>query len=296
MFYTMVNQVANQTANGNATTPFDDIELFGQPITDNIIYEISTLDIIFFLLVLIIGLVLVRIVTGSIKKRLIKMKAGELLADFTGRILRIVLNVFVIAIAIGFLGVDVGAALISLSVVMGFVLGFALGDTLGNFAAGFMIAITKPFKVGDYVDIAGQSGSIVSVGISITELDTLDNKHVIIPNKAVWGGAVVNYTHHDTRRVDMTTGVSYNDDLNLALKTTMDIVTAHPKVLKDPAPQIEISEMGDSSVNIVIRPWSKTADYWDVFFDLQKSLKEGYDKAGLSIPYPQTDVHMIGKN
>ena len=284
MFSMMQNQVV-----------MEDYELLGQRLGDAIIFEISLLDIIFFLLVLIIGLVVAKIVAGSVKKRLLKMKAGELLAEFTGRILTIILYVFVIGVAIGFLGVDVGAALVSISVVMGFVLGFALGDTLGNFAAGFMIAITKPFAVGDYVDVAGQSGSIKSVGISITELNTPDNKHVIIPNKAVWGGAVVNYTHHDTRRVDMTTGVSYEDDLNLALKTTMDIVTAHPKVLKSPAPQIEIAEMADSSVNIVIRPWSKTSDYWDVFFDLQKSLKEGYDKAGLSIPYPQTDVHMIGK-
>ena len=198
-------------------------------------------------------------------------------------------------IAISFLGVNVGAALVSISVVMGFVLGFALGDTLGNFAAGFMIAITKPFKVGDFVDVAGQSGSIKSVGISITELNTGDNKHVIIPNSKVWGGAVVNYTKHGTRRVDMKTGVGYDDDLDLALKTTMDIVTAHPKVLKDPAPQIVIAEMADSSVNLIIRPWSKTADYWTVYFDLQKSLKEGYDKAGLGIPFPQMDVTIIEK-
>ena len=275
--------------------PIEQWEIGDIVLGDPIIFGISLLDFIFFLLVLIIGIIAVRIVAGSIKKRLLKMNAGELLADFTGRILRIILSVFVLGIAIGFLGVNVGAALVSLSVVMGFVLGFALGDTLGNFAAGFMIAITKPFKVGDFVDIAGQSGSIKSVGISITELNTPDNKHVIIPNKAVWGGAVVNYTRYDTRRVDMKTGVSYEDDLNLALKTTMDIVTAHPKVLKSPAPQIEIAEMADSSVNIVIRPWSNTSDYWDVFFDLQKSLKEGYDKAGLSIPYPQADVHMIDK-
>jgi len=224
------------------------------------------------------------------------MKAGDILADFTARILRIVLSIFVIGIAIGFLGVNVGAALVSVSVVLGFVLGFALGDTLSNFAAGFMIAITKPFKKGDYVDVAGQSGSVKSVGISITELNTPDNKHVIIPNKAVWGGSIVNYSNYPTRRVDMTTGVGYGDSLDLALKTTMDIVTAHPKVLKDPAPQVVIAEMADSSVNLVIRPWSNTADYWDVFFDLQKSLKEGYDKAGLNIPYPQTDVHIIEKS
>ena len=272
------------------------IILFGQDLEADIMMGISLLDIILFVLVMVIGIIVVRIVAGSVKKRLIKMKAGDILADFTSRILRIVLSIFVIGIAIGFLGVNVGAALVSVSVVLGFVLGFALGDTLSNFAAGFMIAITKPFQKGDYVDVAGQSGSVKSVGISITELNTPDNKHIIIPNKAVWGGSIVNYSKHPTRRVDMTTGVGYDDNLDLALKTTMDIVTAHPKVLKDPAPQVVIAEMADSSVNLVIRPWSKNADYWDVFFDLQKSLKEGYDQAGLNIPYPQTDVHMIEKN
>jgi len=272
------------------------IILFGQDLEAEIMMGISLLDIILFLLVLVIGIIVVRIVAGSVKKRLIKMDAGDILADFTARILRIVLSIFVVGIAIGFLGVNVGAALVSISVVLGFVLGFALGDTLSNFAAGFMIAITKPFQAGDYVDVAGQSGSIKSVGISITELITPDNKHIIIPNKAVWGGSIVNYSKFPTRRVDMTTGVGYDDNLDLALKTTMDIIAAHPKVLKDPAPQVVIAEMADSSVNLIIRPWSNGADYWDVFFDLQKSLKEGYDKAGLSIPYPQADVHMIEKN
>lgn len=290
MFYDIVNQT-----NTTATSPIENIEILGMRLGDPILFGISLLDFIMFLLVLIIGIVVARIVAGSVKNHLLKLKAGELLAEFMGRILRIVLYIFVIGVALGFLGVNVGAALVSISVVMGFVLGFALGDTLSNFAAGFMIAITKPFKVGDYVDVAGQSGSIKSVGISITELNTPDNKHIIIPNKAVWGGSIVNYTKHDTRRVDMKTGVGYEDDLDLALKTTMDIVTAHPKVLKSPAPQVVIAEMADSSVNIVIRPWARTGDYWDVFFDLQKSLKEGYDRAGLNIPYPQTDVHLIDK-
>ena len=197
-----VNQV-NQTA----TSPIDDIELLGMRLGDPIIFDISLLDIIFFLLVLVIGIVIARIVSSSIKARLVKMNVGDILADFTSRILRIVLYVFVIGIAIGFLGVNVGAALVSVSVVLGFVLGFALGDTLSNFAAGFMIAITKPFKAGDYVDVAGQSGSVKSVGISITELNTPDNKHIIIPNKAVWGGSILNNSKYPTRMVDMSTGV-----------------------------------------------------------------------------------------
>lgn len=268
--------------------------LFGYDLATEIMYGITGMDIIMFLLVLLIGFIIVRIVSGSIRKRLMKMKVGELLADFASRLVRIILYLFVVGIAIGFIGVNVGTALVSVSVVLGFVLGFALGDTLGNFAAGFMIAITKPFKKGDYVDVAGQSGSVKSVGMSITELITPDNKHIIIPNKSVWGGAVINYTKFNHRRVDLTVGVGYDDNLDTVIKTTLDIVGSHPKVATKPAPQIKVLEHGASSVNLVVRPWARTEDYWDVFFDLQKALKEGYDKAGISIPYPQTDVHIVG--
>jgi small-conductance mechanosensitive channel len=269
------------------------VELFGYDLDTEIMYGITAMDIIVFLLVLLIGYIVVRLVSGSIKKRLLKMKAGELLADFTCRILRIVLYIFVVGIALTFLGINVGAALIAVSVVLGFVLGFALGDTLGNFAAGFMIAITKPFKKGDYVEVAGQDGTIMSVGISITELKTPDNKHVIIPNRAVWSSPVINYTRFDIRRIDLTVGVGYGDDLEHVIKTTMDIVSSNPKIATKPEPQIEVVEMAASSVDLVVRPWVRTEDYWDVYFELQKALKTGYDKAGISIPYPQTDVHIV---
>jgi len=269
------------------------IILFDYDLEQELMFGISALEIIMFLLVLLIGFIAARIAAGSVKKRLMKMKVGKILADFTSRIIRMVLYVFVVGIALGFLGVNVGAALVSVAVVLGFVLGFALGDTLSNFAAGFMIAVTKPFKQGDYVDVAGQSGSVVSVGISITELNTPDNKHVVIPNKAVWGGSIVNYSRHSIRRVDMSVGVGYADNLDHVIKTTLDIVNAHPKVATKPAVQVAVLEMGDSSVNLVIRPWTRTEDYWEVFHDLQKSLKQGYDDAGISIPYAQMDVHLV---
>ena len=271
-----------------------DIKIAGYGLEEPLpLIGLSLWNIILFLAVLVIGIIIVRIATDALKKWMIKAKITEILAEFTTRVLRIILYVFVIGTALGFLGVEIGAALISISVVLGFVLGFALGDTLSNIASGFMVAITKPFKAGDYVTANGESGVIKNVGISVTELDTVDNKHIIIPNKLVWGGNITNYTKHPTRRVDMQIGVGYEDDLDKVIKTTMSLLKADKRVLSDPEPQVAVSEMADSSVNLVIRPWVKTEDYWGFFFDFQKALKQKYDKEGISIPFPQRDVHLF---
>ena len=254
---------------------------------------ISLWNIIMFLAVLIVGIIVVRIVSSALKKWMIKAKIAEILAEFTTRVIRLIMYVFVIGTALAFLGIEIGAALVSVSVVLGFVLGFALGDTLSNIASGFMVAVTKPFKAGDYVTANGESGVIKNVGISVTELDTIDNKRVIIPNKLVWGGNITNFTKHPTRRVDMQVGVGYEDDLDKVIKTTLSVLKADKRVLSDPAPQVAVSEMADSSVNFVVRPWVKTEDYWDFFFDFQKAIKQKFDKEGISIPFPQRDVHLF---
>jgi len=254
---------------------------------------ISLWNIILFIAVLIIGIIVVRIATGALKKWMIKGKIAEILAEFITRVIRLILFVFVFGTALAFLGIEIGAALISVSVVLGFVLGFALGDTLSNIASGFMVAVTKPFKAGDYVTVNGESGVIKNVGISVTELDTIDNKRVIIPNKLVWGGNITNFTKHPTRRVDMKVGVSYEDDLDKVIKITMGLLKADKRVLSDPEPQVAVSEMADSSINLVVRPWVKTEDYWGFFFDFQKAVKQKYDKEGISIPFPQRDVHLF---
>jgi small-conductance mechanosensitive channel len=270
------------------------ITLFGVDIEEPLpLIGVSIWNIIMFIVVLLVGVLVIRFVARYMKKSMLRAKLSELLAEFLTRIFRITLYVFLIFISLGFLGLDVGSALIALSVVMGFVLGFAFGDTLSNMAAGFMIAMTRPFKVGDYVQISGESGTIRCVGISLTELNTPDNKLVVIPNKLVWGSNIVNYSKFPIRRVDMQVGVSYGDDLNKVMKTAMTIVKSHPNVLEDPAPQVAVSEMGDSAVVFVVRPWTKTEDYWGVFFGLQKKLKEGLEKEGISIPFPQMDVHTI---
>ncbi|MEF8848669.1 MAG: mechanosensitive ion channel family protein [Candidatus Thermoplasmatota archaeon] len=209
------------------------------------------------------------------------------------RVAKILLLIVVLLIAVSAVGINVGAGLVSIAVVFGFVIGLAFQDMLSNLAAGFMIALTKPFKVGDYVDAAGMSGIIQNVGISNTTLLTVDNKKVIIPNSKVWGDAITNYTAMDTRRIDITVGVGYDDDIGKAMKIASELVNNHDKVLSDPAPMVATNGLGDSSVNLIVRPWVKTSDYWPVRRELLKEIKEAYDEAEINIPYPQTDVHLF---
>jgi len=250
-------------------------------------------NVIAALIVIIVGYFVMVILSKYVRKVMIKAKFAEILAEFTYRIVKVILLIFVFSIAIGFLGVDVGAALVSISVVFGLVFGLAFQDTLGNLTAGFMIAITKPFKKDDYVDVAGLSGSIANVGISITTLITLDNKRVIIPNSKVWGDPIINYTALKTRRIDMNVGIGYSDDISKAISIAMNLLKNHKDVLKDPAPMVAVDELADSSVNLIIRPWVKTEDYWTIKWELTQKIKELFDKEGISIPFPQTDVHLF---
>lgn len=250
-------------------------------------------NVLVAILVLIIGYLFVAIVVRYIRHAMKKANMAKLLIEFVSRVAKIMLLIVILFVAVSVLGIDVGAGLVSISVVFGFVIGFAFQDMLGNLAAGFMIALTKPFKIGDYVDAAGISGSIQHVGVSNTTLLTPDNKKVIIPNSKVWGDAITNYTAMNTRRVDLVVGIGYNDNIGKAIKIASDLVKGHENVLADPAPLVATDELGDSSVDLIIRPWVNTSDYWDVKRDLIKKIKEAFDEAGINIPYPQRDVHLF---
>jgi len=255
--------------------------------------DITLFSLISAIIVIVVGYIVAVLVSRYIYRAMLKAKMAKILAIFTGRVIKILLIIFVVAIGIGFLGVDVGAALISVSVVSGFVLGFAFQETLGNLAAGFMIAITKPFRVGDYVDIAGQSGSINDVGASITTMTTVDNKRVIIPNSKIWGNPIVNYTALNKRMIDMRVGISYSDNMGKAIKTTMNVLKANKKVLNDPAPIVAVANLGDSSVDLLVRPWVDTSNYWGTKWELTQQIKEAFDKEKISIPFPQRDIHIF---
>jgi len=253
----------------------------------------SPWNLIVGIMVLVVGYLIIQMAVKWLKDFMIKGDLGEILAEFVSRIARLLLLVFLAGTVLGIIGVSIGPALISFSVVLGFVLGFAMGDTLANIAAGFMVAVTRPFKQGDYVIINGEDGIVQNVGISLTELNSLDHKRIIIPNKLVWGGNIINFTRNPIRRVDMEVGVSYNADLNQVIQVVMNVINADPRILKDPAPQVAVKEMADSAVVFVVRPWARTEDYWDVYFDFQKACKEALDAADIGIPFPQMDVHLM---
>jgi small conductance mechanosensitive channel len=173
-----------------------------------------------------------------------------------------------------------------------FILAFAFQDTLGNLAAGLMIMLNRPFDEGDFVDVGGVAGTVKSVSVASTTVTTPDNQVIVIPNKNVWGSVITNVTVSDTRRVDLTFGIGYADSIEKAQKVFETVVAAHPLVLKDPAPVIRVNALGASSVDFIVRPWVRGGDYWPVYWDLTRQMKEALDAAGISIPFPQQDVHM----
>ena len=173
-----------------------------------------------------------------------------------------------------------------------FIVAFALQETLGNLAAGLMIMINRPFDEGDYVLVAGLGGTVKDVSVVSTTVTTPDNQVIVIPNSKVWGDVITNVTASDTRRIDLVFGIGYGDSIEQAQKVLEEVVAHHPLVLKDPAPMIRVNELADSSVNFIVRPWAKTDDYWTTYWDLQRAVKEAFDANGISIPFPQTDMHL----
>ena len=237
-----------------------------------------------------IGRIVARMLSG-IAHRLIAKNSDETLAKFLGSIVYMLLLVMVVIAALGQVGINT-TGFAAILAAAGFAVGMALQGSLGNFASGVMLMIFRPVKVGDFVEAGGTSGVILEIGVFSTVMRTGDNKRIIVPNSGITGGNIINYSAHETRRVDLVFGIGYDDDIKQAKELLSKIVDEHPKILKDPAPTIAVSELADSSVNFVCRPWVKSGDYWDVLFDLTETVKLRFDAAGISIPYPQTDVHL----
>ena len=221
-----------------------------------------------------------------------KLNISELLKKFFVGIIKKVVFFAGILIALGSIGVDTGPILAGAGV-LGFVVGFALQDTLSNFASGIMILMYRPFDVGDVITAAGETGKVSDLTLVSTTLHTPDNQKLIVPNSSIWGGTIRNVTAQDTRRVDFTIGVGYDDDLDKVQALLLEVASAHKLVLKDQGVQVEVLNLGDSCVEFIVRPWAKTGDYWTVYFDLTKEFKKRLDAAGFSIPYPQSDLHII---
>ena len=248
--------------------------------------NLVTAIVIFF-----VGKWVVNLIVSGLMKG---MKKGELdvtLRRFMGNLARMLLMLFVIIAAINQLGVQT-ASLIALLGAAGLAVGLALQGSLSNFAAGVLIVLFRPYKVGDWIEGGGISGAVEEVQILTTVLKTGDNKRVIVPNSQIMGTTITNYSANETRRVDLVVGVSYGDDIDKVRKELQDLVSADDRILDDPAVTIAVSELADSSVNFVVRPWVKTTDYWGVYFDLTEAIKKRFDEVGISIPFPQQDVYV----
>lgn len=241
------------------------------------------------ILILIVGRIVANIVGNLVAKGLERAKVDVSLRGFLTTLSRIAVLVFAVLAALAKFGVET-TSFVAVIGAAGFAIGFALQGSLANFAAGIMILIFKPIKVGDLVEAAGYLGTIADISLFVTVMDTLDNQKVIIPNGKLTSDVINNVNGNGLRRVDMTAGISYGDDMELAKKLCMDVINKHPNVLADPAPQVAVAEMGDSSVNLVVRPWCHPDHYWDVQFDVTQGIKEAFDANGITIPFPQREV------
>lgn len=243
------------------------------------------------ILILIIGMMIVRRLTKLFGKVLEKREVDASLRPFLTGIIGALLKTLLFLSLFGIVGIPV-TSFVAILGAAGLAVGMALSGTLQNFAGGVMILTFKPFKIGDFISAQGFDGVVKEIQIFNTIITTGDNKTVIIPNAPLSSGAMVNYSTQPQRRVDMTFGIGYNDDIDQAKAVLKSLLEADSRVLKDPEYFIAVGELADSSVNFVVRAWVNAADYWGVFFDMQENVKKAFDKEGISIPYPQQDVHM----
>jgi len=253
---------------------------------------ITYFQLVSALIILVVGYIVSKILVSIFKKSMRKTKLPPLVIEFLGRFLAILLYITVLILGLGAVGISVSPLILGLSAVIGLILGFGLQDTLTNLAAGVWIAALRPIDLGEVVEVAGKTGSVSGIGLMSTTLETPDNKIITIPNKLVWGSIIVNYTRMPTRRVDVDIGVAYGTDLDRAIKLAIDLMKSHPLVLDDPEPSVAITALADSSINLQLRAWAKTDDYWTVKGDLTKGIYELYTKEGIEIPFPQLDVHL----
>jgi len=244
------------------------------------------------LAVLLIG----RMVAGWVRKftRRFLERAGvdETVLPFLSGLVYALVLVFVLLAVLGLFGIPT-TSIIAVLGAASLAVGLALQGTLANFASGVMLLLFRPFQVDDFIEVAGETGTVEAIGVFATTLNTIDNVQITIPNGKVYGESIKNYSANENRRIDLVAGVAYGDDLQVAKDALMGILEADDRVLDDPPPTVAVSELGDSSVNFVVRPWCRSEDYWDLRFDLTRKIKEALEDAGCSIPFPQQDMHVI---
>lgn len=250
-----------------------------------------SVNIIAAIVILIIGHLVAKIIGNSMLKLLENKQMDKAVAEFVSGLVRYLVFIIALIAALSRIGVQT-ASVVAVLAAAGLAVGLALQGALSNFAAGVLIVAFRPFKSGDFVVAGGESGSVEAIHIFQTILKTSDNKMVVIPNSSVIGGAITNYSKHATRRVDLTVGVSYSADLQLTKKVIRETLEKDLRILKDPDITIGVLALADSSVNLVVRPWCNTSDYWLVYYDSTQAIKEALDANGIDIPFPQMDLHM----
>ena len=250
------------------------------------------LSVVGAIAVLIIGRWLAGMIRRAVVRTLERARVDSALVPFLSASAYYVVLTLVVVSVLNLFGIQT-TSMIAVVGAAGLAVGLALQGTLSNFAAGAMLLLFRPFRPGDYVEVGGVAGSVAEVGIFTTVLDTPDNVRVTIPNSSVYGQTIKNYSTNENRRVDLVMGISYSDDIGRAIDAISRVVRSDKRVLSDPEPQIAVAELGDSSVNIVVRPWCRGTDYWNLRFDLTRELKQQLEAAGCSIPFPQRDVHVI---
>ena len=260
----------------------------------NKVYQLLTvygLKVLAALAIFIIGRWVAKGIRKVVERIMNKSNVDPTLISFTANLAYIGMLAFIIIAALGQLGIQT-TSFIAVLGAAGLAIGLALQGSLSNFAAGFLLIIFRPFKVGDLIEGAGVFGVVEAIQIFTTQLKTADNKTVIVPNAKLTDDNIVNWTVKGTRRVDMVFGIGYEDDIDKARSLMAEIIAADDRILKTPEAQIAVSELADSSVNFVVRPWVKVSDYWGVYFDLMEKIKKAFDANGVSIPFPQRDVHV----
>lgn len=249
------------------------------------------LKVIGAIALLVIGRMVAGVVRSWVRRALERAKMEPTLIPFMTGMVYYALIAFLLVAVLSLFGIQT-TSFIAVLGAAGLAVGLALQGTLSNFAAGVMLLVFRPFKAGDFVEAGGTAGSVIIVGVFSTTLHSPDNVRIIVPNSAIFGSIVKNYSANDNRRNDLVVGISYSDRIGQAIDTIHRVLGSDPRVLKDPEPVVAVAELADSSVNLVVRPWCKKEDYWGLRFDLTRRLKEELEAAGCSIPFPQTDVHL----
>lgn len=244
------------------------------------------------ILIYVIGRWVAKIIVKSVVNLMGRAKVDEALRKFAGSIINAVLTVFIVIAALEQLGFDT-TSIMAVFAAAGLAVGLALKDSLSNFSSGVMLIMFKPFSLGDVINAGGSTGTVEKIQIFNTIMRTGDNQEIIIPNSHIYGGSIINLTKRTTRRIDLVIGIGYDDNIGKAKQIIEDIISKHTLILADPAPTIMVLELGESSIDLAVRPWVNTPDYWGVRSDLLQEIKETFDKEGISIPYPQRDLHII---